>query len=240
MERPGVVAGFDGSAASARALEWAAAEANMRQVPLTVCHAREAPVTVRSVGTGPGSSAADPHPGPRVALARQQDRGLNVLPRLLTGSAAAALLELSNGAQMLVAGTRGTGNWSWPGLGSVSNQLAARAPCPLLLVPDDGIWRDGPVVVGVDGTPSSERAAGVAFEDAHLRHVPVLAVCWSQEPDRAESSAGSWRRKYPDVAFSASPADRGSGSGAARARRHGAAASGGGMVPVTSLACWGW
>lgn len=205
---PGVVAGFDGSAASVRALEWAAGEATMRQVPLAVCHVREDPTTVRSVGTGPGSWAADRTLSCGVTLARQQDRGLDVVPRLLAGSAAAALLELSDGAQMLVAGTRGTGNWSWPGLGSVSNQLAARATCPLLLVPDDGVWRDGPVVVGVDGTPSSQRAAGFAFEEAHLRHVPVLAVCWSQEPGEAEGSAGPWRRKYPDVAFSVSPAPK--------------------------------
>jgi nucleotide-binding universal stress UspA family protein len=208
MDGPGVVAGFDGSAASVRALEWAAAEAAMRQVPLTVCHVREDPAAARSVGTEPGSWAADRILSRGVTLARQQDRGLDVVPRLLAGSAAAALLELSDGAQMLVAGTRGTGNWSWPGLGSVSNQLAARASCPLLFVPDDGIWRDGPVVVGVDGTPSSQRAAGFAFEEAHLRRVPVLAVCWSQEPVQAEGSAEPWRRKYPDVAFSVSPAPR--------------------------------
>jgi nucleotide-binding universal stress UspA family protein len=206
MGGPGVVAGFDGSAASVRALDWAAAEATMRQVPLTVCHVREDPTTMRSDGTGPRSWAADRTLSRGVTLGRQQDRVLDVVPRLLGGSAAAALLELSDGAQMLVAGTRGTGNWSWPGLGSVSNQLAARASCPLLLVPDDGIWRDGPVVVGVDGTPSSQRAAGFAFGEAHLRHVPVLAVCWSQEPGQAEGSAGPWRRKYPDVDFSVSSA----------------------------------
>ena len=208
MGGPGVVAGFDGSAASVRALQWAAGEAIMRQVPLTVCYVRDDPTTARSVATGPGSCAADRTLSRGLTLARQQDRRLDVVPRLLAGSAAAALLELSDGAQMLVAGTRGTGNWSWPGLGSVSNQLAARASCPLLLVPDDGIWRDGPVVVGVDGTPSSQRAAGFAFEEAHLRHVPVLAVRWSQEPDQAEGAAGPWRRKYPDVAFSVSPAPR--------------------------------
>jgi len=208
MAGPGVVAGFDGSAASVRALDWAAAEATMRQVPLIVCHVREDRAVVRSVGTGPGSWAADRTLSRGVTLARQQDRRLDVVPRLLAGPAAAALLELSDGAQMLVAGTRGTGNWSWPGLGSVSNQLAARASCPLLLVPDDGIWRDGPVVVGLGGTPSSQRAAGFAFEEAHLRHVRVLGVCWSLEPGQAEGSAGPWRREYPDVGFSVSPAPR--------------------------------
>lgn len=97
---------------------------------------------------------------------------------------------------MLVAGTRGTGNWSWPGLGSVSNQLASSAACPLLLILDDGIWRNGPVVTGVDGTPSSRRAIGFAFDEAHLRRVPVLAVCWSLEPAQARDVTDPWRHKY--------------------------------------------
>jgi nucleotide-binding universal stress UspA family protein len=202
MSGRGVVAGFDGSAASVRALDWAAAEAAMRRVPLAVCHVREA-APARPAGTGPAPSAAGRTLARGVALARRT-AGLEVVPRLLAGPAAAALLQASDGAEMLAAGTRGTGNWSWPGLGSVSNQLAAGALCPLLLVPDDGVWREGPVVVGVDGTPSSQRAAGFAFEEAHLRHVPVLAVCWSDERGQAGGVTGPWRRKYPDVRFSAS------------------------------------
>jgi nucleotide-binding universal stress UspA family protein len=92
--RAWVIIGFDGSAASVRALDWAAAEAAMRRVPLTVCHVREEGAAARSVGTGPGSWAADRILSRGVALARQQDRELDVVPRLLAGSAAAALLEL--------------------------------------------------------------------------------------------------------------------------------------------------
>ena len=114
MGGPGVVAGFDGSASSVRALEWAAAEAAMRQVSLTVCHVREHAVTTSSVSTVPGSWPADRILSRGVTLARRQDRGLDVVPRLLAGRAAAVLLELSGGAQVLVAGTRGTGNWSCP------------------------------------------------------------------------------------------------------------------------------
>jgi nucleotide-binding universal stress UspA family protein len=119
--------------------------------------------------------------------------------------AAAALLRASAGADLLV-GTWGTGGWSWPGVGSVSGQLAVSASCPLLVVTDDGLWREGPVVVGVDHALSSERAAGFAFEEAHLRHVPVVAMSWSRDPGQPEGVTLLWRRKYPDVAFSASSA----------------------------------
>jgi nucleotide-binding universal stress UspA family protein len=86
----------------------------------------------------------------------------------------------------------------------VSGQLATSALCPLLLIPDDGLWREGPVVLGVDGGPSSERAAGFAFEEAHLRHVPVVAVCWWPDPEEVVRITRVWRRKYPDVRFSVS------------------------------------
>lgn len=196
---PGVVIGFDGSAASMRALEWAAGEAGLRRVPLTVCHVREDAAAVDPADAG----LEDPVLARGVALACSQEWALHVVPRLVGGPPAAALLKASDGAEMLAAGTRGTGKWSWPGLGSVSEQLASRAACPLLLVPDDGIWRSGPVVVGVDGASSSQRVAGFAFDEAHLRHVPVLAVCWSPEPGEAERITMPWRCKYPDVAFCA-------------------------------------
>lgn len=204
MSGPGVVIGFDGSAPSVRALEWAAAEATLRKVSLTVCHALEP-----GAGKYPAVAGfADPTLARGVALACDQNFRLHVVPRLVAGPAAPALLEVSGDAEVLVVGTRGTGRWSWPGLGSVSEQLASSESCPLLLVPDDGIWRDGPVVVGVDGTPSSERATGFAFDEAHLRNVGVLAVCWSPDPAQAEQVSTPWRRKYPDVAFSVSQALR--------------------------------
>lgn len=206
MRGPGVVAGFDGSAASEPALAWAVAEAAMRRVPLTVCHVREAAGAGPGAGAGPAPSDSVRTMARAVTLARRQHPDLDVVPRLAAGPVAEALLQASEGAEMLVAGTRGAGDWSWPGLGPVSNSLAATASCPLLLVPDDGIWRDGPVVVGVDGTPWSQRAAGFAFEEADLRHVPVLAVCWSQERGQAGEATAAWQSKYPDVAFSVSAA----------------------------------
>jgi nucleotide-binding universal stress UspA family protein len=207
MNGPGVVVGFDGSASSARALDWAATEATMRHVPLTVCHAWDVPVpSADPAAAGGVQRAAEQVLARGVALAGRCGPGPDVALRLLRGPAAAELVHASAGAELLVAGTRGTASWNWPGLGSVSNQLAAVASCPLLLIPDDGAWRDGPIVVGVDGSPWSQNAAGFAFGEAHLRHVPVLAAWWSQDPGQVELITRPWREKYPEVAFSASSA----------------------------------
>lgn len=149
MNGPGVVLGFDGSAASVRALEWAADEAALRKAPLTLCHAWQGssvPMADRAV-TGPATVAARQTLARAVALADARHPSLAIVPRLLAGPTAPALLLAADGAELLVAGTRGTGNWQWPGLGSVSTQLADRAQCPLLLVPDDGIWRQAPIIV---------------------------------------------------------------------------------------------
>jgi len=60
MQMPGVLAGFDGSAPNARALEWAAGEARIRGVPLTVCNvwARPDPSAVTPITPNPRGERA--------------------------------------------------------------------------------------------------------------------------------------------------------------------------------------
>jgi nucleotide-binding universal stress UspA family protein len=228
---PGVVACFDGSAASTRALDWAADEAALRKTPLTLCHAWQRPAPWQA---DPAVAGSDPAEATRtlargMAIANSRHPGLAIVPRLLAGPAAPALLQAADGAELLVAGTRGTGSWQWPGLGSVSTQLAVGAQCPLLLVPDDGIWRQAPIIAGVDGSLSSPNVARFAIEEASLREVPVIAVCcpadqclpgspemegsqdrgelWQQAEERVELATWSWRRKYPEVTVTTSLRD---------------------------------
>jgi nucleotide-binding universal stress UspA family protein len=83
---------------------------------------------------------------------------------------------------------------------------------PLMLQPSEA-----PVVVGIDGSPASEVATAVAFEQASFRGVELVAVhAWSDsgvfelsDADKSELQERSaellgerlagWQERYPDV-----------------------------------------
>src|SRR6185295_5965727 len=79
-------------------------------------------------------------------------------------------------AQLLVLGDRGLGEVAGLVLGSVAVSLAARGACPVVVVRGERAGADGPVVVGVDGSPVSEAALAFAFDAAAARGVDLLAV----------------------------------------------------------------
>lgn len=57
--------------------------------------------------------------------------------RVCEGNAAKVLIDASNGARMLIVGSRGRGGFVGLLLGSVSTACAAHAPCPVLVVHGD-------------------------------------------------------------------------------------------------------
>jgi nucleotide-binding universal stress UspA family protein len=104
---------------------------------------------------------------------RLGDTGAAPAVQLVEGAPARALMEMAerDGAELLVVGSRGRGSLRSAALGSVSRELAARAPCPVVIVPsgegsaeadsaggDDG----GGVVCGVDGSDQALAAAALA------------------------------------------------------------------------------
>jgi len=233
MLGPGVVVGFDGSAASSRAVEWAVREARIRGVPLTVCHAWEVPVhPVTPTEVEPARNSAKRILARGVAVAGCQGPGIPIASRLLAGPAAPALVYAAEGAELLVVGARGAGSCAWLGLGSVSSQLTMHAKCPVEVVRGDGSWRGHGIVVGVDGSAWSESAVGFAFEEASLHGMPLTVVTSWWEPlasvastmhtstemanflditqmrrgaeVRTELVTSRWREKYPDVTFTSS------------------------------------
>ena len=54
--------------------------------------------------------------------------------RLVEGPAASALIEAAKEAELLVVGSRGHGGFTELLLGSVSQQVANHAPCPVVIV----------------------------------------------------------------------------------------------------------
>lgn len=62
-------------------------------------------------------------------------------------------------------------------LGSVSQGLLHHAHCPVVVVHDEkAVAADAPVVVGVDGSPTSTAAIALAFDQASWRGVSLTAV----------------------------------------------------------------
>ena len=227
----GVVVGVDGSAASKVAVDWAARDAALRTVPLTLVNVLDPPV----VYTFPRTQI------PREYLEWQQDEGRKVLDdalkivedstrqkgsidvssELMIGPPVSTLIDLSKDAEMVVVGSRGRGAMARLLLGSVSTGLVHHAHCPVAIIHDDNPLMpypsQAPVLVGIDGSPASELATAIAFDEASWRGVELVALhAWSDTevfgfPDLdwstvqsqaeellAERLAG-WQERYPDV-----------------------------------------
>jgi nucleotide-binding universal stress UspA family protein len=137
-----VVVGIDGSPGSKDALRSAAAEATWRQASLDVVSAWVTPTYLwAGAYAEPGFSPEEFEQQAAAVLARTvlevlgPDPASPVTARVVEGRPAAVLLEAARGAELLVVGSRGRGGFASLTLGSVSQQCAHHASCPLLIVP---------------------------------------------------------------------------------------------------------
>lgn len=230
----GIVVGVDGSSASRMAVRWAAREAVMRNVTLSLIH------VIFAQSWGPALFGKPPAVAPEPNQ-QQQELGekwiadaIKVVedslehkarPRInsevLLAPPVPTLVDLSKQAQMIVVGCRVQGLLDRVLLGSVSTGLVHHAHCPVAVIPDEALLSPElshlPVVVGIDGSPASELATAIAFEEASWRDVELVALHawsdaevfdigtmeWSAEQAGAvqalaERLAG-WQERYPDV-----------------------------------------
>ena len=233
----GIIVGADGSSVSKLAVDWAARDAAMRNIALTVVNVQDPPMLLTEptpYSFGGGMSMA---PG---YLEWQQDAGRKILKDALkivedatkgspievtsvmvNGPAVRTLVDLSKEAALVVVGSRGRGALARVLLGSVSTGLVHHAQCPVAVIHDqDPLMAhpsEAPVVVGIDGSPASELATSIAFDEASWRGVELVAVhAWSDTEvfefpgvDRSRMQAlgeetlserlAGWQERYPDV-----------------------------------------
>lgn len=178
-----IVVGVDGSSDSDAALEWAADEAASRHLPLHVLHSTslEPLVALAVLATDDDESTTDDVTDKAVARVAELQPGLDVTPMASLGQAARDLVAASRSADTVVVGARGTTGVR-AALGSVSLQVAMHADCPVVVVKRGPDRPDGPVVVGVDGSPISGAALAHAFKRASERdHKLVVVYAWHLE-----------------------------------------------------------
>lgn len=193
---PSIVVGVDGSADSGVALDWAATEAALLGAGLVVVHGLFMPVA--AVPFGPAAVLPPSEELRRVALSvleAARTRVARVQPAvdvdtfLVLRRPVDALLDLAGDAALIVVGTRGLGGLGGLVLGSVSSRVAVRAACPTVVVPPVAAPDDGSIVVGVDGSGSSDAALRFALAEAERRSAKLVAVY--ADPAAGSLEAGS-------------------------------------------------
>lgn len=223
-KRHGIVVGVDGSTASNAAVGWAARAAAVRKLPLTLVHMLNAYVpTFPQIPLASGVAVWQEDDGRQelvlaAKLARDAaGRPIEIATELKTSPPVPTLIEMSEDADLVVLGGDGRGAVGRLLLGSVSSGVLRGAACPVAIIRGDEPGGDGPVVVGIDGSPVSELATQIAFDEASWRGVGLTAVhAWSDpevlegggfewsaiqteaEEILAERLAG-WQQRYPDV-----------------------------------------
>lgn len=131
-----IVVGVDGSEQSLAALNWAIAEARLRNGQVRLITAWYYPPMASAVGDGViDDSFRQAAELVKIdALKAVADAGVDVTGEVVENSPATALLEAAKDADLLVVGSRGHGGFAGLLLGSVSSQVIHHAPCPVLVV----------------------------------------------------------------------------------------------------------
>ncbi|MFC7535628.1 universal stress protein [Actinoplanes sp. GCM10030250] len=228
MRHPHIIVGTDGSEQSRTAVRWAAAEARLHDAPLkilTVYSWTGPPEAFGGMGELPDVIAQqfDQIATAAATEARTVEPGIEVSSAAVIGDTASALLDAGRIAAMLVVGNRGRGGFASLLLGSVSQQVATHAACPVVVVRGHtGNAPSGPITVGIDGSSSAQRALALAFDEAQRRGSGLLAVRsfpvpipphgmdmpplpYDQDATRRdaardlEAALTPWRDKYPEV-----------------------------------------
>lgn len=136
-----IVVGIDGSAESVAALRWAIAEAALRHVSVKALHCWAYPT---SVGV-PSMMLTDVELMRKSSVALVEDviaqatagapTTVAIDPIITEGSASHALIDASDGAELVVVGARGHGGFLGLLIGSVANQVVHHAACPVVVIP---------------------------------------------------------------------------------------------------------
>ncbi|HET9565052.1 MAG TPA: universal stress protein [Mycobacterium sp.] len=222
----GILVAVDGSAESNAAVRWATYEAVIRDERVTLMHVVPPVVVSWPVAPVQATITEWQEDNARHVIEQAQKTfraslGESEPPALHTdvrySGIVTTLVNASKEAQMIVVGSRGMGALGRLVLGSVSSGLVHHAHCPVAVVHADEAQEPdhtSPVLLGIDGSPASEAATALAFDEASRRGVDLVALhAWSdvgvsilgmwQYEDQGHEVLGErlagWQEQYPDV-----------------------------------------
>ena len=136
-----IVVGVDGSNEARRALVWACSEAQAHAATVHVVHVWHYPYGLAPAATtatreelwASFKRSAEKVLAKEAATARET--GAEVSSELLEGSPADQLVRVAQPDDLLVVGSHGRGGFTGLLLGSVGQQCAHHARCPIVIVP---------------------------------------------------------------------------------------------------------
>jgi nucleotide-binding universal stress UspA family protein len=139
-----IVVGVDHAAGARESLRFALTEARLRGASLRAIHTWQPPYSGAGFGLTDGAHRADELSDLRSAAEAVLDATIEeAIPdvgeveierRVIEGAPAGVLVDQSRGAELLVVGSRGLGGFRGLLLGSVSQQCAHHAVCPVVIV----------------------------------------------------------------------------------------------------------
>lgn len=199
--------GYDGSTSSSEAVLWAATEAATRGARLRIVSCYEIPLAGDSISGWTATEAyAALMDGCRVALEEMRDVVANAIPGIdidiepSAGPASDALVEGAGPDDLIVVGASGHHGAAAFWLGSTPRHVVRHSPCPVVVVRGaTSRGRPDRVVVGIDGSPSSERALRWAGDEADRHGVNLLVVHAWLYPYLAVDTASSQARDLTNV-----------------------------------------
>ena len=225
----GIVVGVDGSPSAKVAVDWAAREAALRNVPLTLVSVCPPPLLFlwpevpmpQEYAAYQERRCADFIEDARAVVDEATGGGVRILTEIPTGPTLPTLVDMTVDAELIVTGSRGLGAVSRVLLGSVSAGLLRHAHCPVAIIHDEDPLMESPaqapVVLGIDGSPASESATGIAYDAASRRGVELVVVHAISDSDLIEmpradyatleqqahemlgERLAGWGERYPDV-----------------------------------------
>ena len=181
-----IIVGVDGSREALQAAEWAGARAKINNAQLQIVCAYALPsYTAASMESGfavidNDAIRASAQTVVDEALTHLAKLGYHAEGRVEPGDPTAVLVQLSQQADLIVVGTRGTGGFADRLLGATSSALPAYSRCPVVVVPardtDQQFTPVKKIVIGVDGSSRSRKSLRRAIEEAALWGAQLTAV----------------------------------------------------------------